>query len=650
MTRYHRAIRHCRAICGLALLAAGLLLAAVLAGCGNDGGLPAPTATAAPPADTPRPTATATANPSATPAPTQTPSPEPASHIPPAPDRDLYQLASELIPGADFAVDRPAPPQVGDRRAFQLVDFRYLELNARDFTLRLVTPRAYWFFEDGLDVKSADIERAAAQFEDVIYPRVTGAMGQEWIPGIDGDPRLYILNADLHFMGGYYSPADEHPQSVRPISNEIEAVYINAATIAPGTAEYARTLAHELQHAIHWRADPSEDTWVNEGLSELAMTIAGLTDYGLLFAGFGPTSLTVWPVSPGSGVNYVSASSFMHYLTEHYGGRDDLRPLLAQPADGIDGVNAYLKSAGYAARFQDVFRDWAVARLLDESSGRYSFGGADVTPPKYQTLRLGEAPEFSLPQYATEYVRLAVPRSVPVRLSFDGADAAPLLPPDAAGANGGCWWSNNGDDINSTLTRALDLRQARDPVLTYRIWYAIEADWDFAYLQASADGGATWQIIETALTSADDPLNLAYGPGYTGESGGWQAESVSLAPWAGREILLRFQYVTDAAINDHGLCLRDAAVAGIPPAAAGEWTPAGFFWNAANRVRQQFIVQIIHVGDESRVIPLELDAGNRGEITLNPGPETRYTVIAVQSLAPATRLPAGYALELAAAE
>ena len=624
---------------GLALLAVGLLLAAVLAGCGDGGGRPAPTA-----ADAPRPTATAT------PPPAETPAPNPATHIPPAPDRDLYQLARELIPGANFAVDRPAPPRVGERRAFQLVDFRHLELNSREFTLRLVTPRAYWFFEEGLAPRRADLERAAAQFEEVIYPRVTGALGQEWIPGIDGDPRLYILNADLHFMGGYYSPADEHPQSVRPISNEIEAVYINAATIAPGTAEYARTLAHELQHAIHWRADPTEDTWVNEGLSELAITIAGLTDYGLLFPGFPATSLTVWPVSPGSGVNYVSASSFMHYLTEHYGGRDDLRPLLAQPADGIDGVNAYLESAGYDARFQDVFRDWAVARLLDENSGRYSFGGADVTPPQYQTLRLGETPELSIPQYATEYVRLAVPRSVPVRLSFDGADAAPLLPPDSAGADGGCWWSNNGDDINSTLTRAIDLRPARNPVLTYRIWYAIEADWDYAYLQVSADGGAAWQIHETPLTSAADPLNLAYGPGYTGESGGWQTESVSLAQWAGQEILLRFQYVTDAAINDHGLCLRDAAVSGIPPAAAGEWTPDGFFWNANNLVRQQFIVQVIQVGDESRVTSLELDAGNRGEMTLHPDPDTRYTVIAVQSMAPATRLPAGYALMLDLAE
>ena len=581
----------------------------------------------------------------------------PAAVIPAAPERDLYRLAGELMPGAGDAGSHSIaggdglPLRVGDVRSFKLVNLRRLELYESDFVLRLVTPHAYWFVEDGVAAAQGDIEKSAALFEDAIYPRITGVFGREWTPGIDGDPRLYILNADLARVGGYFSPDDEYPQAIRPVSNEIEAVYMNARYLRLGTPEYGYTLAHELHHAIQWHADSTEDAWVYEGLAELAVTIAGLPGYGRMvdFPARGPVSLTVWPAgAEGLGDHYAAASSFMHYMTEHYGGRDDLRPLLAQQSDGIDGVNAYLESGGHQARFREVFRDWAAANLLDADSGIYSHGDVDVARPQYRVLRLGDAREASIPQYATEYYLISGLPDGAARLSFDGADAAPLLP---AAAGGGCWWGNNGDAINATLTRALDLRQARDPVFTYQVWYAIEEGWDYAYLEVSADGGETWRIIETPLSSDANPVGAAFGPGYTGSSGGWRDEAVSLAEWAGREILLRFQYITDAAANDHGLCVRNAAAQGVDRAAVGEWTPDGFFWNGSNLVRQGFMVYAVYApapnsGNENRVVPLELDAGNRGDLILAPGPDTGYIVVMVQALAPSTRLPGEYTLKL----
>ena len=657
---------------------AALLAALLLVGCGG-GGADLPSATpAATPGLTPaaavgaaasvpgasvtptlRPTALPTAIPTlaVTALPTATAVaatalPEPAAVIPGAPDRDLYRLAAELMAGAGdvgshfVAGGDGLPLLVGEVRSFKLVDLYRLELYESDFVLRLVTPHAYWFVEDGLAAAQGDIERSAALFEDAIYPRVTGAFGYEWTPGIDGDARLYILNADLARVGGYFSPDDEYPQAIRPVSNEIEAVYMNAEYLGLGTEEYGYTLAHELHHAIQWHADSTEDSWVYEGLAELAVTIAGLPGYWRVvdFPARGPVSLTVWPADgEGLGEHYAAASSFMHYMTEHYGGRDDLRPLLAVQADGIDGVNAYLESGGYDARFREVFRDWAAANLLDADSGIYSYGDIDVARPRYRVLRLGDAREASIPQYATEYYLISGLGDGAARLSFDGAAAAPLLP---AAAGGGCWWGNNGDDINATLTRALDLRQAPDPVFTYQVWHAIEEGWDYAYLEVSEDGGETWRIIETPLTSDANPVGAAFGPGYTGNSGGWQDEAVALAEWAGREILLRFQYITDAAANDHGLCIRNAAVTGIGGGDVGEWTPDGFFWNGSNLVRQGFMVHAVYAGDENRVVPLELDDGNRGDLILAPGPDDGYIVIMVQALAPSTRLPGEYALKL----
>ena len=111
--------------------------------------------------------------------------------------------------------------------------------------------------------------------------------GSEWTPGVDGDPHLYVINASLRGVGGYFNSADEYPSEIRPASNEIEAIYINVRYLPPGTGLYSRVLAHELQHAVHWKADVSEETWVNEGLSELAVTVAGMT--GIQYAGLHPS-------------------------------------------------------------------------------------------------------------------------------------------------------------------------------------------------------------------------------------------------------------------------------------------------------------------------------------------------------------------------
>ena len=52
----------------------------------------------------------------------------------------------------------------------------------------------------------------------------------------------------------------------------------------------------------------------------------------------------------------------------------------------------------------------------------------------------------------------------------------------------------------------------------------------------STDGGATWTPITTTRTTDEDPHGNAYGPGYTGQSGGWVQESIDLTPYVGQQI------------------------------------------------------------------------------------------------------------------
>ena len=571
-----------------------------------------------------------------------------------APERDVYQLAAELVPGLSAGFPRivaPDPPEFKNGRldTFWLLDLPTLKVYKSKFELRLITSHAYWYVEEGQSISQQDLERSAAAFEEDIYPRVTQVFGAEWSPGVDDDPHLNILNAKLRAAGGYYTSGDEYPNTVFPYSNQREIVYLNTSAYSVGSEGYHRTLAHELQHAIHWNGDPSEETWMNEGLSELAVTIAGYSQDSVgRFLRAGPTSLVNWPLSPDrAGVHYGAASLFMHYLYEHYATTAGLRPLLEEPEDGIDGIDSYLAASGFDVTFRDVFGDWSVANLVDEPEGKHGHARIDATT-RVQNI-VDSYSEFSseIPQYAVEYVEFTS-FSGPLRLTFQGNTETALLPMDPGPE--GCWWSNSGDSINSTLTRSFDLRALDHATLNFELWYSLEELWDYAYLEVSTDGGQKWKILEAPHTSGENPVGNSFGMGYTGESGGWIEESVDLTSYTGQEILLRFQYITDDAVNGAGLCLRRITIPEVQSdPITGGWERNGFIL-IDNRVAQDYIVQVIEMAEENRVSVMKLDSSNYGEVLVNAPQDLDRLVVAVAALAPKTLQPAAYTLTVAPAE
>ena len=573
-----------------------------------------------------------------------------------APDRDLFRLTKELVPGSGdiprTIIGDTTEYSVGRTDTFWLVDLADTKTYQSDFELVLVSPHAYWYVEDGLNFSLSGIERSASRFEEVIYPVVTQVFGHEWNPGIDNDPRLNILNAKLRGVAGYFSSTDEYPTGVRPRSNQREIIYINAHNVPPGGADYDQVLAHELQHAIHWNADNSEDTWVNEGLAELSSSIALNSSFSIReFLRGAPISLINWPTSALGGIaNYGAASLFIHFLTEHYGGREDLRTLLAQPEDSIAGIDGYLKKMGFDSRFDDVFEEWAVANVLD-GDGKFGYGDLEVSASISRSIKGFNEAQSEIPQYAVEYTELKS-ISGPFTLSFKGQTTTPLLPVEVGAA--GCWWSNSGDSIDSTLFRRVELPMGATATLQYEVWFEIEEDWDYIYVEVSVDGGQTWRIIETPATSPENPIGNGFGPGYTGDSGGWLKESVDLSPYAGEDLWVRFQYVTDDAVNANGACFRDLSIE-RPGAAAGitadglAWESRGFVFTD-NLVRQEFQVQLITTGVEPQVRRLNLDANNAGELTVLPPGDGERLIVAVGSLAEKTRQPAGYTLSVSPAD
>ena len=242
---------------------------------------------------------------------------------------------------------------------------------------------------------------------------------------------------------------------------------MNLNRLPVGTSGYLGTLTHELQHVLHWGGDPTDEGWVNEGLSEVAKGLAG---YGFSYVGFFLTSpattLTTWPASGSNIANYGGSTLFMEYLAQRYGGHDSLGELVKRPEDGMEGISAYLESMGYQESFEDVFRDWVVANYLDALEvGSYVYDGLDVSVSPGRRITGHGSLEVTTPQYAGEYIEVALPDGG-ARLTFQGQTETRLLPTDAHSGSH-CWWGNRGDAIDSTLTGTFDLSQVSsgDPQL-----------------------------------------------------------------------------------------------------------------------------------------------------------------------------------------
>ena len=625
---------------------------------------PSPTGTLTPtfsptaePTPAPSPSPSLEATPYSTPTVSPTPTPtSPVAYLTNAPDRDMYSLAQRLRLKSEQPISRVVNPepvsyQEGRVDKFWVVDLVDREVHQVDAVLAQVSEHAYWYFQIGSEPSREALESAAQAFEESIYTTVTGALGTEWTPGVDNDLHITILHARLQGAAGYYNASDEYPREVNPISNEREMVYMNTRNLPLGSSSYLGTLAHELQHAIHWANDSTEETWVSEGLSEVAK---GLVGYDFSFTGYflssPATSLTDWPSDGQSSLpHYGAATLYMEYLAQHYGGHENLSRLVERPENGVEGVTAYLHFMGYQETFEDVFQKWLVANYLDSSEvDGYYYDGLDVAiSPEKAVQGYGEE-RGTVPQYAGEYVEVQLDGGS-ARVSFQGQSETPLLPTTPHSGDY-CWWGNRGDGIDSTLTAEFDLSRVSQATLGFWAWYAIEESWDYAYVEVSTDGGKTWDILAGQHSTPENPVGSSFGPGYTGESGGWLEESVELTPYAGMNVLLRFEYVTDDAVNENGICIDDISIPEIgysdDAEGDGAWDARGFV-RTDNRVAQRYLVQVIEVGDDIVVRDMPIDQDGSGSLTVQgSGAGNVRAVVVIAPVASKTTEAASYILSV----
>lgn len=576
--------------------------------------------------------------------------------FPAAPDRDLVKLARSLRLKTKAPIERiVGPPEgqlaLGRTDEFQLISLNPVRAYSREFVLRHISPNAYWYVQAGLSVPDEDLQRAASAFENEVYPKTVGLWGTEWKPGVDEDPRMTILNGRLQGgAAGYFSSADEYPREVHPHSNQREMLYMNADYLRVGSSRYLSVLTHELFHAVAWAADPSEDTWVSEGMAELNTILLGRYPGPPYSEVPSPTpSLVNWPLEPLSGANYAYSLLFFQYLSERVDMPHDLIRLAEHQANGVVGVDAYLRSLERGLTFRQMFSDWLVANLLDESgSNAYGYDDIDVGVFPLHALGRGGTRRAALQQYSAEYVELTRPQEAHV-IRFQGVSETPLLGTNVDGD--GCWWSNSGDSISSTLTRRVDLSQLESALLSYRIWYDIEEGWDYGYVEVSSDDESTWDVLPASGTSTYDPAGNSYGPGYTGSTGGWLTAEADLSPYAGKEVDVRFHYVTDDSVNGSGICVDDISIPELgleQSQGGGGWRGDGFL-ATSNRVVQDYIVQVVEIGNQPTINMMALDESNKGEFHLGTSSERAGVVVVIAAMAPKTRESAAYTLTVEAA-
>jgi hypothetical protein len=584
------------------------------------------------------------------------------------PVRDLHRLAIRLRglpPDTPRTVNPEGSPdyEVGTRRLFHASNVDTEEQFDLYATLRYKTEHVYMWVEEGARVDQDALEAAADRFEEESYVINRAFFGSEWSPGVDNDPHLSILHATNlgDSVAGYYSSADEFVSAVRDDSNEMEMFYINLDNVRLDSDFHNGVLAHEFQHMIHWYNDRNEETWLNEGFSELATYLNGFDVGGSdwLFANAPDTQLNTWPSGPGAaGANYGAAYLFTSYFLDRFGS-DATKALVAHVENSFASVEDALQSQSNDLTYEDLFADWVVANLLDDPSiedGRYGY--EDIDPPSFdvETTYYSNAypvsERASVHQHGTDYIE--VQGRKPLNLSFTGSTQVGLVDTNA---HSGVyfWWSNRGDDSDMSLTRSFDLSGVDEATLSYWTWYDIENDWDYAYVEASTDGGTTWEILETPSGVGTNPNGNSFGWAYTGSSGDgetpqWIQEEVDLSGYAGEQIQIRFEYITDDAVNRPGFVLDDVAIPEIGyfddfESDEGEWEPAGFIRHA-NVLSQRWLVQVILFGTEATVERVELDEDQIGSTVIPLDSTADRAIITVSGLAPVTTELANYEYEI----
>ena len=584
------------------------------------------------------------------------------------PNNDLPLIVCRLLSKCDIPATL-APPstplQIGDQESFWVNNSDTNENNLVTATLRSITPHVYFWVESGVDHDENDLALLINTFENDIYPTTREFFGSEWTPGVDGDEHIYILYATGlgSSIAGYYASADEYNTLVHEYSNAHEMFIINADNTYLDDPYTYGVLAHEFQHMIHWNIDRDETSWLNEGFSELSAFVNDLDPGGFdqLYTSNPDLQLNDWPNdSNATSPHYGAGFLFTTYFLDRF-GEDATRAVVANPLNGMASIDNTLEMihasdgiTGQPIGADDFFLDWVIANSLHDASigdGRYTYHNLSNPAMAFPTETISTCPksvsERPVHQYGVDYISLKCNGDFTIH--FEGSTVVKLLPENPYSGSY-AFWSNKGDESDMTLTRQFDFTQVSTPgSMTFWTWYDVEQDYDYLYLESSTDG-ETWKILTTPSGTDLDPSGNSFGWAYNGSSNGWRQESIDLSQFAGKKVYLRFEYVTDAAVNGEGFMLDDVSLDSIGyfsdfETDDGGWQSDGFV-RIQNSLPQTFRLALILKGETTSVEYIKINPDQSADIPVYIGGDVNEAVLVVTGTTRYTRQLASYQYEV----
>jgi hypothetical protein len=521
-------------------------------------------------------------------------------------------------------------------------------------TLYLVTEHAYWWFEEGIDVDQAKLEAAGKRFESEIYPLNANLFGEPWTPGIDDDPRIFILHQKS--IGGYavgvFSTRDECPRRLCPTSNQREMIYVGVDHAPVGAQQHLSVISHELQHLIQYNNDGNEQRWLDEGLAQLAEHLNGFNPRFIAssnlrnFLSKPNLQLNSWPerqdIDPA--IHYAVGYIFSVYLYQRF-GTDFIKYLARSPHKGLAAIEESLKAKKTGTTLDQVFADWTVTNYVNSpyvADGQFYYQSLKL-PQRADTtdIQPNETHEGSLHEYAADYLQLR--RAGNYTLNFEGDQTVGLT--DAQPTSGNrMWWGYNEERGAARLEREFDLTDAKDPKLTFNAWWDLPSRASAAMILISEDGGKSWRAVEASNTESCRQADN--NPCYTGNVKAWKKETVDLSSYAGKKIRVRFEYLTDRASRGQGFFVDDIAISAIGykddvESEKGGWTRDGFV-RVSSDVPQHWAVNVVIRETPPRVLPVKINGENLGSLSLTVPSEG--AVIIVAAMAPFVEAEATYTL------
>ncbi|OAN13086.1 protease [Photobacterium jeanii] len=186
-----------------------------------------------------------------------------------------------------------------------------------------------------------------------------------------------------------------------------------------------------------------------------------------------------------------------------------------------------------------AFSSWSKSFLQEAIGGNWvnnqQFSLADLTK-EAQTVKLYQTTDNGKPNQ----VRIDLPKKhIPAIKPFEGDTQ---------------FYSDRGNNLRNSMASNVQIPDASKVTLSFKVWYSIEEGYDFARILVNG------KPIAGNITTNNDPYKTGLVPALTGDSNGWVNAEFDLTAYAGQEITLGFDYLTDGGVAKEGVYIDNLTI------------------------------------------------------------------------------------------